>query len=133
MANLELSNYLRNKILDHVNGTATYTKPTTVHIALYTTDPTVSDSGTEVSGSGYARQAVTFGSSSAGAAQNTSAHTFSATGSWGTVAYAGIRDASIGGNLLWFSALDASIAITASGQGMTFSAGAITVQFPASV
>lgn len=36
-------------------------KTNSLELALYTTNPTASDSGTEVSGGGYARQSVTFG------------------------------------------------------------------------
>jgi hypothetical protein len=96
-------------------------------VALYTTDPTDADTGTEVSGNGYARQSVTFSAPSNGATSNSSAVEFpQATGSWGTVAYIGLRDASSGGNLLYHTALDASKTI-ATGDVFRISAGSLTV------
>lgn len=50
----QLSNYLENKLIDHVLRNTAYTPPATVYLALYTTDPTDADSGTEVSGGGTA-------------------------------------------------------------------------------
>jgi alkylation response protein AidB-like acyl-CoA dehydrogenase len=57
-----LSNYAENKVLDHVLGTTSYTKPTT-YVALYTVAPTDSTAGTEVTGGSYARLAGAFDAS----------------------------------------------------------------------
>ncbi len=85
------------------------TSPTTTYLALYTTDPTDADTGTEVSGGSYARQAITFGSPSNGASTNSAAIEFpQATADWGIIAYVGIRDAVTSGNLLYHTALDSS-------------------------
>jgi len=54
----EFSNYLENKVLDHVLRNVSYSSPTTVYVGLYTSDPTDAGSGTEVSGGSYARQAL---------------------------------------------------------------------------
>jgi hypothetical protein len=98
-----------------------------VYVALYTTDPTDADTGTEVSGNGYARQSVTFGAPSNGASVNSGAVEFpQATGSWGTIAYIGLRDASSGGNLLYHSPLDASKTIS-TGDVFRISAGNLSV------
>lgn len=105
----EMSNYLENALINATLRNTSYTSPATVYLALYTSDPTDADTGTEVSGGSYARQSITFGSPSNGASTNTAAIEFpQATGSWGTVAYIGIRDASTAGNLLYHTALDAS-------------------------
>jgi hypothetical protein len=107
-----ISNYAELKILDHSLGTTSWTKPTAVYIALYTSDPTDADSGAEVSGGAYARQAAAFDAAAAGATQNTSDITFpEATVSWGTITHIGIRDALTVGNLIWHGALTASKAI----------------------
>ena len=42
----------------------------TIYLALYTSNPTSADVGTEVTGGSYARQAITFGSSASGVASN---------------------------------------------------------------
>jgi len=109
----EMSNYLENALVNAVLRNTAYTSPTTVYLALYTSDPTDADAGTEVSGSAYARQAITFGSPSNGVTTNTAAIEFpQATGSWGTVTHVGIRDALTTGNLLFHTPLDASKTIS---------------------
>ena len=105
----QMSNYLEDALINATLRNTSYTSPSTVYVALYTTDPTDADTGTEVSGGSYARQAVTFGAPSNGVSVNSGAVTFpTATGSWGTVAYIGIRDASTSGNLLYHAPLTAS-------------------------
>lgn len=123
----EMSNYLENALVNATLRNTSYTSPTTVYVALYTTDPTDADTGTEVSGNGYARQSVAFSAPSNGATSNSSAVEFpQATGSWGTVAYIGLRDASSGGNLLYHTALDASKTI-ATGDVFRIAAGSLSV------
>jgi hypothetical protein len=123
----EMSNYLENALVNAVLRNTAYTSPTTVYLALYTSDPTDADAGTEVSGNAYARQSITFGAPSNGVTTNSAAIEFpQATGSWGTVAYVGIRDASTGGNLLFHTALDASKTI-ATGDVFRVAAGSLSV------
>ena len=107
----EFSNYLENAIINAVLRNTAYTSPSTVYVSLYTSDPTDADTGTEVStsGTGYARQAVTFGAPSNGVSTNSADVTFpTATSSFGTVTHIGIHDASTGGNLLFHTPLDTS-------------------------
>lgn len=123
----EMSNYLENALINATLRNTSYTSPATVYVALYTTDPTDADTGTEISGNGYARQSVTFGAPSNGASTNSGAVEFpQATGSWGTVAFIGLRDASSGGNLLYHSPLDASKTIS-TGDVFRISAGNLSV------
>ncbi len=123
----EMSNYLENALVNATLRNTSYTSPATIYVALYTTDPTDADTGTEVSGNGYARQSVAFSSPSNGATSNSGAVEFpQATGSWGTVAYIGLRDASSGGNLLYHTALDASKTI-ATGDVFRIAIGSLTV------
>jgi hypothetical protein len=123
----EISNYLENALINATLRNTSYTSPATVYLALYTTDPTDADSGTEVSGNAYARQSITFGAPSDGVTTNTAAIEFpQATGSWGTVAYVGIRDASTSGNLLYHTALDASKTI-ATGDVFRVAIGSLSV------
>jgi len=106
------SDYLEAAVLDAVLRNTSYTSPTTIYLALYTTDPGDDDTGTEVSGGSYARQSCAF-SRTAGVGSNTSAVEWpTATGSWGTVTHVGVRDASSSGNLLYHAALASSKAIT---------------------
>ncbi|MGD9663121.1 MAG: hypothetical protein AB7U63_17835 [Porticoccaceae bacterium] len=104
-----ISTYLANKLLDHTLRNVAYTPPAAVYVAVYTTNPTASDTGTEVSGGGYARQQATFNPSSGGVITNNADIIFpTSTASWGTVAYVGIRDAATGGNLLYYAPLSVS-------------------------
>jgi hypothetical protein len=105
----EMSNYLENALINATLRNTSYTSPSVVYLGLYTSDPTDADTGTEVTGGSYARQAITFGAPSNGVSTNTAAIEFpQATGTWGTVGWIGIEDASTGGNLLYHTALDAS-------------------------
>lgn len=102
----DLSNYLENKLLDHCLGTASFTMPAQVYVALYTVAPTDSGGGTEVSGGSYARQAIDFAAASGGSAIPTAKVEFpTATASWGTIVAVGLFDASTSGNLLWWKTI----------------------------
>lgn len=123
----EMSNYLENALINGTLRATSYTAPTTVYVALYTSDPTDADTGTEVSGTSYARQSVTFGAPSNGATTNSAAVEFpQAGGSWGTVSYIGLRDASTAGNLLYHTALDASKTIE-TGDVFRIASGSLSV------
>ena len=123
----EMSNYLENALINATLRNTSYTSPATVYVSLYTSDPTDADTGTEVSGGSYARTAVTFGAPSNGVSTNSAAVEFpQATGSWGTVGWIGIEDASTGGNLLYHTALDASKTI-ASGDIFKIATGSLSV------
>ena len=124
-----LSNYLENELIDHILRNGAWTTPgTSIYIALFTTDPTDSGSGTEVSGGSYARvQCTAWDAPSNGATANTNDITFpAATASWGTVTHMGIFDASTAGNLLFHGALTASKAV-GDGDTFKFLAGALDV------
>lgn len=122
-----LSNYLENALVNAVLRNTTYTSPATVYVALFTTNPNEDASGTEVSGSNYSRMAVTFAAPSNGSTSNSALITFpTPSGAWGTITHFGIFDAASSGNLLWYGALDASIAITGSTTIFTFQASSLT-------
>ncbi|MEM4658701.1 MAG: hypothetical protein QXX77_09815 [Candidatus Methanosuratincola sp.] len=121
------TDYLENKLLDHSLGTASYTKPTAVYLGLFTAAPGESGGGTEVSGGGYARQAVTFNAASGGTTLNSSDITFpTATANWGTITHVALFDASTGGNMLYYGALTSSVVIN-SGQQFVILAGDLDI------
>lgn len=123
----EMSNYLENALINATLRNTGYTSPTTVYLALYTTDPTDADTGTEVSGGSYARQSITFGAPSNGVSTNSVAIEFpQATGSWGTITHVGIRDSLTTGNLLYHTPLDASKTI-ATGDIFRIAIGSLSV------
>lgn len=123
----EMSNYLENALINGTLRATTYTAPTTVYVGLYTSDPTDANTGTEVSGGSYARTAVTFDAPSNGVSTNSAAVEFpQATGSWGTVGWIGLLDASTAGNLLYHTPLDVSKVI-ASGDIFKIAIGSLSV------
>ena len=123
----EFSNYLENALINAVLRNTSYTSPTTVYVALFTSDPTDAGSGTEVSGGSYARTSVTFGSPSNGVTTSNADCTFpQATASWGTVTHIGLHDASTSGNLLFHTPLDTSKTID-SGNIFKIASGSLTV------
>jgi len=119
------SSYLRDKIIKHVLAEASYTAPTTIHLALYTTNPTIADTGTEVVGGSYARQQLSFANASAGAKVSNTSETFTSMPAT-TVTHWGLRDASSGGNLLYFGAFDLPIALNAT-DNLTINSGDIVI------
>lgn len=105
---MSFSNTFETTVLTWAFSTSSATRPTAWHLALYTAAPDDTGGGTEVSGSAYARQSVTF-TISGNTASNTSALEFpTATGSYGTVTHVGVFDAASGGNLIAYAALTTS-------------------------
>ena len=122
------SNYLENAILDHMLGGPDYIRPATVYVSLYTVAPSDAGGGTEVSGPGYARVAMTnntinWPASVGGVKSNGTVITFpTPTGSWGTVVAFGIHDAGVAGNLLRYGNLTVSKTVD-TGDEVTFPVG----------
>lgn len=107
------TDYLKHKILDEVYGGTAFSAPATLYLGLSTTTPAADGTGvTEPAGGSYARVAVTnngtnFPSASGGAKANGTVITFpTATASWGTCTYWTLYDASSGGNLLNYGAIN---------------------------
>jgi len=122
-----LSDYAENKILDHILGTTAFTAPTTVYVGLSTGSFGDDNSGTELTGNNYSRVSVAFDDAASGTADNTSAIEFAAaTGSWGSVGFFGLFDASSGGNLLIHGAFTAAKTI-ASGDVLKIDAGDLDI------
>ena len=123
----EFSDYLENKVLDHVLRNTSYTSPTTVYVGLFTSDPTDAGSGTEVSGGSYARQSLSVTTASGGIVTSSADVTFpQATASWGTISHIGILDALTSGNLLMHTPLTTAKTID-NGDILKISSGNLTV------
>ena len=120
------SNYLESKVLRHVINAAAYTAPATLYLALYSSDPTEADTGTELTGGtpAYARKAITWGTEANGTVANSSSVSMDVPTS--TITHYGIRDASTAGNLLYYGAFDVPIS-GVSGTPLVFAAGDITI------
>lgn len=103
------SNYLRDKINDHLHGGSDFTRPATTYFALFTAMPTAAGGGTEVTGGSYARVAFTnngsnWPASSGQLKANANAITWPApTADWTIVLGYAEFDASSGGNMLTFA------------------------------
>jgi hypothetical protein len=123
----EFTDYLENKIIDHMLRNQAYTPPSTVYVALFTGATDDTGGGTEVSGGSYARQAVTLGAASGGASSNTADITFpQATAAWGTITHVALMDAETGGNMLMHSPLDESKTVN-NGDTFKINAGDLDV------
>lgn len=123
------SDYTENKVLDHVTGKTSFTKPTS-YVALFTAAPSDSGGGTEVSGGSYARVTTAgadWNAASSGSASNANDLTFpTATGSWGTVTHFALFDALTTGNMLAWGSLTTSKTV-GSGDTAKFAAGSLTL------
>lgn len=122
-----LSDYAEKLILDWMMTTGSATRPTNWYVALYTAAPSDAGGGTEVSGSGYARESVVFAAatSGTGTTSNTGIVSFTASGgSWGSVTHIGIHDAASAGNLLWHGSLAAAKTVN-DGDSLEFAVGNI--------
>ena len=132
------SNYLENKVLDHVLTATSYTAPSTRYSALFTNSSgnaaTNLEAGTltdevSTSGSAYARKAVTFASASSGSSATNATVTFdAATANWGTITHVAIMDGGTAGsgNVLFWGAVTTSKTIE-TGDTFQVTSGNLTV------
>ena len=124
---MNLTNYLENKLVDHVLRKTTYTSPTNVYVALHTGDPTEAGNVGEASFSGYARKQLTLGAPSNGISTNTADLSWDVGGNV-TISHVTIWDAATSGNPLFYGALDAAKTV-ASGDIFRIPTGSLTVGF----
>ena len=105
---MSFSNTYETTVLQWTFTNGAVTRPTAWYLGLFTTAPGEAGGGTEVSGGGYVRKAVTF-SVSGNLATNTAAIEFDvATADWGTITHVAVFDASSGGNQIAYAALTTS-------------------------
>lgn len=140
-----MTDYLENKLIDHIFRGQAFTAPATLHVALLTAAPSDTGGGTEVTGGSYARVAVTgslanwagtqaaastvASSGNTGTTSNNVAVTFPApTANWGVVTHFAIYDAAIAGNMLIWGALSTSKTINNGDAAPSFAPAALTFQ-----
>lgn len=118
-----MTNYLRNKLVDWMHRGVSFTPPATMYVRLCSTAPSAAAAGTELSGTGYAAEAIA-SSTTAWAATNADGSTanpstgtngttsnnaiidFGTAGSaWGTASHWELWDAATGGNRLFYGAI----------------------------
>jgi hypothetical protein len=130
------SNYLENKVLDHVLTATGYTAPTTRYLALFNNTSgnaaanleagTLTDE-VSTSGTAYARKAVTFAAASSGTSATNATVTFdAATASFGSVTHVAVMDASTSGNVLFWGAVTTAKTID-SGDTFQVTSGNLTI------
>lgn len=143
MGQAQASDYLENKLIDHIFRAGTFAKPTALWVALLTGAPSDAGGGSEVAGGGYVRvnlapgdanwratQGGTSGAStgSSGTTANAAVIAFpSPTANWGTVSHYAIFDAATGGNLLIWDALTVPRPILAGDPPPTFNIDALSI------
>jgi len=127
------SNYLENKILDHLLKNTAYTPPSAIYIGLSTADPLDDGSGmAEPSGKGYARVEIpNWDTASSRGTQNEELFTFPETrGSWGDLTHFALFDALTSGNMLAHGALTTTRS-PVNGDSIFFKPGTVDVIIPA--
>jgi hypothetical protein len=104
-----VSDAYMNEVLDVQLGDNHDTSlfPATIYVALFTTDPDVDGSGTELTSGGYSRQSFTnnstnFPDAEQGTKWLAQQNIWSATEDWDAVPYWAWMDASSGGNVMYF-------------------------------
>lgn len=142
-----MTDYLENKLADHLFRTTTYSQPAVLAIGLLTGACSDSSAGTEVTNAGnYARvslnpsntnwkgtHASTTGVSSGtgGTVSNATAVTFGApSGNWGTVTHFAVYDSAThgAGNMLFCAALTTQKTINNGDAAPSFAIDALTIQ-----
>ena len=129
------SDYLEDTLLKHLmanagtNGANYDTSTLAFYVSLHTGNPGEDNTGAnEISGSGYARQAATFGNVTSGSVSTNATISFpQATSNYSAdVTYIGIYDAASGGNLLFYGALSSAKTVT-SGDVFQINSGSLTI------
>lgn len=140
-----MSNYLENKLVDHILRGQTFSAPATVYVGLLTAAPNDAGGGTEVTGGAYARVAVTCslanwagtqaaGSTTAssgtnGTSSNNNAITFPApSAAWGSITHFAIYDAASAGNMLFYGALGTPKTVNNGDPAPSFAAATLSIQ-----
>lgn len=133
---MSFTDYLENKLLDHILGGGDYTRPATVYVGVSSTAP--ADDGTNItepSGGSYARVAVTnnatnWPAASGGSKSNGTQISFPvATADWlaaANITHFFIADDPTAGNILGSGALDSPVTVLDT-QMLYFAIGALVV------
>lgn len=137
------SNYQQNKFIDWFFRAQTFTPPSTIYVALATTNGTAGACGTEVSGGSYARVGVAsslanwagtqgagttaVSSGTSGQTSNNGIITFPApTAPWGSVSSFCAYDSPTSGNMLFQATLTTAKTINSGDASPSFAVSALT-------
>lgn len=123
------TNYFENAMLNLMRGTS-ITAPASIYLALFVSNPgDTGTEGTEITYSGYARQAITFSAPATSGGgmvmENTALISFpEASTSAGTVTYVAVYDSLTGGNMWLYGQLDTPLTVQ-TGVSPVFRAGSV--------
>lgn len=140
-----MSDYLENKLIDHVFRARSFTAPANIFVALFTAAPSDTGGGTEVTGGSYARVALNplfsnwkgtnnevtavDSAGTSGTTKNNSTITFaSPSATWGLITHIALFDASTSGNMLWWGALTNSKNVNIGDAAPSFAVDALQIQ-----
>tara|TARA_R110000787_G_scaffold189123_3_gene300803 strand:- start:3555 stop:3926 length:372 start_codon:yes stop_codon:yes gene_type:complete len=101
---MPFSNTYETIVLKYAFNANTVTRPTAWYLGLFASDPS---SGTEISGNGYVRKAITFVVNGNTATNSDVVEFPIADGNWGTVSHVAIFDAATSGNQIGYAELTA--------------------------
>lgn len=131
----QASNFLENKLYDHVLRAINYTPPTTVYMALFPSTSSLAnlEAGTltgEVAVGSYARQAMTFGAPSNREIANSAQIQFPTLGADypNPIRFFAYMDAVSAGNVLAYGQFDSDLTFV-TGNQPTFAAGLMKASF----
>lgn len=140
-----MSNYLENKLVDFLFRGVSYSPPSTLYFALCSSTPTDASTGStisEMSGGNYSRQSLASDTTNWTSTQGDNSGTSSGTGgttnnsvsiAWNSVTWTGtvsaiaVCDASTGGDVLFYSALNSSKTL-ASGDSISVAVSGLSIQ-----
>lgn len=140
-----MTNYLENKLIDHVFRGIPFPAPTTLYVALLVASSDDTNNVVEASGAGYARVAVscntanwagtqgigttTTSSGVSGTTSNNNVVTFGApTSNWGDIVGTALMDSPTGGNSLFQGMLSETVTVNAGGPAPSFPVSTFSVQ-----
>ena len=102
---MSLTNTFETTTLTWLLTASSATRPTAWYIGLFTVAPNDTGGGTEVSGTGYVREAVTFTVTGDTASNSAAVEWPVAGGSWGTITDLAIFDAVTSCNMIGYAVL----------------------------
>ena len=123
---MSFSDTYETHVLTYLFTATSVTRPTAWYVGLQTSSNTDGTPGTEVSGNGYVRKAVTLTVSGNLATNGGDLEWSAATGNWGTVTSLAVYDAETGGNQIAHSDLTAP-KVVATGDVFRIPAGLLDI------
>ncbi len=123
---MSFSDTYETHVLTYLFTATSVTRPTAWYVGLQTSSNTDGTPGTEVSGNGYVRKAVTLTVSGNLATNGGDLEWSAATGNWGTVTSLAVYDALTGGNQIAHSDLTAP-KVVATGDVFRIPAGLLDI------